>query len=274
MRWLLLANSFSAGYVARSHKGKCTTLIPRGELHFRGFIFLAGHLEAESAYNNIQEFWNLPDPNMASRLLIFFIGSGPPNPPAVHHEWRDEKGKTEQAWEQPPEPNRPFDIKQAFLRKGRSEISEFDINVSNPTHLFHWLHNNDATQLSTLRIISNATDMDDDALLKNIFRSTSCTKTSEWQRLFELLATDGVAPNLKCLEVFWDCEGQHRGLGKSVDFIRALGKLRPKEHVKVSGFYALNWPDFLRREMDVPVIVDRQSAGLGGFQRGTEGLYP
>lgn len=160
------------------------------------------------------------------------------------------------------------------MRRGKSEISEFDINVSNPTHLFQWLRNNDATQLSTLSIFSSATDIDDDALLKNPFRSTSCTKTSEWQRLFELLATDGVAPNLKRLEVFWDCEGSLRGLGKSVDFIRALGKLRPKEHVKISGFYALNWPDFLEREMGVPVIVDRQSVGLGGFQRGTESLIP
>lgn len=212
---------------------------------------------------------------MASRLLIFFNGFGPPNPRAVHHEWRDEQGKRERHQEELLRPNEPFDIKKAFLRKGRPEVSEFDIIVSNPTHLLHWLRNNDATQLSTLRIISDATDMDDDALLNNPFMSTAAhTKTSEWQRLFELLATDGVAPSLKCLEVFWDCEGRHRGLGKSVDFIRALGKLRPKEHVKISGFYGLNWPDFLRREMGVPVTAEKRSFGLGGFQRGTEGLNP
>lgn len=267
MCWLLLANSFAAGYAARLHEGKCTTLIPH-ELHLPGLIFLARHLEAESAYYNIQDFWNLP--SMASRLLVFFIRSGPPNPRAIHYEWRDEQGRRERDWEQPSEPSEPFNIQQAIMRRGKSEISEFDINVSNPTHLFHWLRNNDATQLSTLSIVSSATDSDGDALLG----STRCTKTSEWQRLFELLASDGVAPNLKCLEIFWDCEGNSGGLGKSVDFIRALGKLRPKEHVKVSGFYAMKWPDFLRREMGVPVIVDKHSLGLGGFQRGTEGLNP
>lgn len=217
---------------------------------------------------------------MASRLLIFFNGGGPPDPPAINYEWRDEQGKTERSREDesstkwPPGPNKPFNIKQVFLDKGRSEISEFDIVVSSPSHLYPWLQSNDATELSMLSIFSSALDVDDDALPNKPFSSSHDTKTSEWQRLFELLASDGVAPNLKRLKIYWDCEGCYRGLGKSVDFIRALGKLRPREHVIVAGFYALNWPAYLEIEMCVPVIAEKRASGLEGFQFDTGGLIP
>lgn len=217
---------------------------------------------------------------MASRLLIFSNGSGPPDPRAINYEWRDEQAKRERSWEdknsrkRPPGPNKPFDIKQVFLDKGRSEISEFDIIVSSPSHLYPWLQSNDATELSMLSIFSSALDVDDDALPNKPLSSSHDTKTSEWQRLFELLASDGVAPNLKRLKIYWDCGGCYRGLGKSVDFIRALGKLRPREHVIVAGFYALNWPAYLEREMCVPVIAEKRASGLEGFQFDTGGLIP
>lgn len=217
---------------------------------------------------------------MASRLLVFFNGGGPPDPRAIDYEWRDEQGKAERNLEDenstkwPPGPNKPFDIKQVFLDKGRSEISEFDIVVSSPSHLYSWLQNNDATGLSMLSVSSSALDVDDNALPNKPFSLGHDTRTSEWQRLFELLATDCVAPNLKRLKVYWDCEGCYRGLGKSVDFIRALGKLRPREHVTVAGFYALNWPAYLEREMCVPVIVEKRASGLKRFQSDTGGLIP
>lgn len=215
---------------------------------------------------------------MTSRLLIFFNGGGPPDPRAVNYEWRDEQGKTERTLEDknstkwPPGPNEPFDIKQVSLDKGRSEINEFNIIVSNPSHLYSWLQSNDATGLSTLSVFSSALDVDDDALSNTPFSSSHDTKPSEWQRLFELLATDGVAPNLKRLKIYWDCEGCYRGLGKSLDFIQALGKVRPKKHVTVAGFYAMNWPAYLNREMCMPVIVEKRVSGLEGFQSDTGGL--
>lgn len=214
---------------------------------------------------------------MDNRLLIFFNGSGPPGPRAGYLEWRDEQGRTERQEEEPPwvGTNQVFDIKQAFSTHGMPEDSGFQIIVSNPTNLIHWLRNNDATQLSSLKIFSSATDVDDDARVNPFKSSRSDAKSSEWQRLFELLATDCVTPNLKCVEVFWDCADGWRGLGTSVGFVRALGKLRPKEQVTLSGFYALNWPDFLRREMGVAVIIEDQSVvGWRAFQRGTEGLVP
>lgn len=212
---------------------------------------------------------------MASRLHIFFNSSnGPAGLCNFYYEWRDEQGRIEECRENLGRLNKPLNIKQVFLEKGMAEISEFDILVSNPAYLNHWLRTNDATQLSTLSIFSSALDTDDDAL-PNIFKSSNSSPvTSEWQLLFELLATNGVAPNLKRLKVYWDCEGRHRGLGKSVGFIRALGKLRPKEHVTVKGFYAVNWPAYLEREMCVPVIMEERIAGLGGFQSGTQDLFP
>lgn len=147
---------------------------------------------------------------MASRLHIFFNSSnGPSGPCNFYYEWRDEQGRIEESQENLGRLNKPFNIKQVFFEKGIAEISEFDILVSNPAHLNHWLRTNDATQLSTLSIFSSALDTDDDAL-PNIFKSSISPKTSEWQLLFELLATNGVAPNLKHLKVYWDCEGNHR----------------------------------------------------------------
>lgn len=72
----------------------------------------------------------------------------------------------------------------------------------------------------------------------------------------------------------------HRGLGKSLAFVRALAKIRPSEAVEITGFYAKNWPQYLEKEMGVRVVDERLLDGkatpyaLRSFQAGTEGLKP
>lgn len=212
---------------------------------------------------------------MSRRLLIHFYGD--PSPQNAHYQWRRETpaGKPDrETWRY--DHDGPCNIQQIFSAQGRSEISEFDITVSSPDHFYHWLQSNDATQLSRLRIFSSATDKDSNTLPDRRTTPGADTTTSEWRRLFELLATDGVVPNLKRLELFWDQDGCfHVGLGKSVDFVRALGKLRPRECVEVAGgYYAVNWPTYLEREMGVPVIVGEHSPDLRRFQSNTKNLWP
>lgn len=59
------------------------------------------------------------------------------------------------------------------------------------------LQSNDVTELTMLSLFSRALDADDDALPNKPFSCSHDTRKSEWQRLFVLLVTDGVAPNLK-----------------------------------------------------------------------------
>lgn len=217
---------------------------------------------------------------MTKQLAIFFNGSfNPVSRQVDSYTWIDEAGQslkrpledeTVSCWP----PAKPFDIKQVFLDKGQTEIGEFYVKVSSPSHLYHWLRSNDATQLYWLSVFSSAIDIDCAALPEGEYKPYLKSRSSEWRRLFELLATEGVAPNLKRLDVYWDCEGCHRGLGKSVEFVRALGKLRPQERVRIDGFYGVNWPAYLEREMGVPVIVGDPGWGLRGFQSNTRDLNP
>ncbi|KAK7728715.1 hypothetical protein SLS63_006576 [Diaporthe eres] len=191
---------------------------------------------------------------MNKRLLIQFYGTGAYDPQSFCYAWGDEGGGPRRRWEDYEDESsgplpKQLDIKQFFREKGQPENSEFDVSVSGPSHLYHWLRSNDATQLSRLSIFSSAADVDSDGLPDGPFASGHYNTTSEWKRLFELLATDDVAPNLKRLKVYWDCYDGRRGLGKSMDFIQALGKLRPKEHVKIGGYYAVNWPAYLGKEI-------------------------
>lgn len=41
----------------------------------------------------------------------------------------------------------------------------------------------------------------------------------------------------------------NRGLGDSLDFLRALGKIQGLEKLVIRGFYARNWPEYLNEKM-------------------------
>lgn len=105
---------------------------------------------------------------MNKSLLVEFYGNGTPDPRSVGYAWRDVGVEPRWRWEDFEDESsgplpKPLDIKQFFLEKRQPENSEFDFTVSGPSHLYHWLRSNDATQLLRLTIFGSAGDMDTDA---------------------------------------------------------------------------------------------------------------
>jgi hypothetical protein len=97
-----------------------------------------------------------------------------------------------------------------------------------------------------------------------------------WQRLFRTLARD--ATNLQRLQVYWDHEGYvHPGLGKNPSFVRALARLKVQQSIKLEGYYAQPWPEYLERKMGLRPLMEGEDAftvDQRRYQRGTEGLLP
>lgn len=164
-------------------------------------------------------------------------------------------------------------VLQVCRDDGQDGIGDFDVSVSDPRGLLKWLQQpeNSLDHLVTLSLFIEATTLD--SMLPPTISMWGDQTADDWLRLFEYISP--MLTNLKNLSVYWDCEGCHRGLGKSLAFIRALAKLRPSEGVTLAGFYAVNWPNYLENEMQVAVVKDMiPHHGLRSFQVGTEVLWP
>lgn len=163
-------------------------------------------------------------------------------------------------------------VLQVFCDDSQDGIGDFDISVSDSRGLLQWLQRpeNSLDRVVTLSIFIHATTLDP-ALSPMFFRSPRDQTLDDWLHLFKYMTPR--LRSLKNLSVYWDCEGMHRGLGKSLAFIRALAGIRPSEGVEMAGFYAVNWPQYLGKQMQVAVIRDHLH-GLRSFQAGTEGLWP
>ncbi|KIN06928.1 hypothetical protein OIDMADRAFT_46844 [Oidiodendron maius Zn] len=82
-----------------------------------------------------------------------------------------------------------------------------------------------------------------------------------WLQLLYILAEE--ASGLRCIELGWgaDCEfpwqlgrgARERGLGDSLDFVRALGNIRGLKKLVIKGYYAKRWPAYLEERMGVRV---------------------
>jgi hypothetical protein len=80
-----------------------------------------------------------------------------------------------------------------------------------------------------------------------------------WLKLLQKLAEE--ATGLRSIELQWivSCyrdEFEHRGLGDSLPFVRALASIKQLEKLKIGGLYAKHWPAYLAREMDVQLHVE------------------
>ena len=74
------------------------------------------------------------------------------------------------------------------------------------------------------------------------------------------------ATGLRFLWLGWDAEcefpwqfkpgHQPRGLGKNVQFVQALAKIKQVKKLIIHGFYAKNWPSYLRKEMGVQIHAE------------------
>jgi len=143
-------------------------------------------------------------------------------------------------------------------------LPSLTINVSEPDALMNWLETNNAAVISDLSIHVDAT--------------YAAPSPQRWCLLFDKLQRE--ATNIQNLKVFWDAEGTHMGLGKSVVFVRGLAQLKVEKSLEIAGRYAMQWPKYLEEEMGLkPVAKDifpgsSWVATLRNYQRGTENRDP
>ncbi|KAL1640178.1 hypothetical protein SLS58_007129 [Diplodia intermedia] len=72
-----------------------------------------------------------------------------------------------------------------------------------------------------------------------------------WLQLLDLLA--GEATGLRYIKIAYSDPFEERGLGDSVDFLRALGKIKGVKELVIEGYYAKHWPAYLEEKMGVRV---------------------
>lgn len=138
------------------------------------------------------------------------------------------------------------------------------INVSQPDALITWLETNNAALISDLHIFVNPTD--------------SAPSPQRWCLLFDKLQRE--ATHIQTLKVYWDAEGMHIGLGRSVVFLHGLVQLKVEKSLEIGGFYSTHWPRYLEEKMSLkPFNRDIFPGSLGvrelkKYQRGTESRDP
>ncbi|KAF2493713.1 hypothetical protein BU16DRAFT_52692 [Lophium mytilinum] len=80
-----------------------------------------------------------------------------------------------------------------------------------------------------------------------------------WLQLLDMLAMQ--ASGLRHVELAWGAENEYpwahdrkRGLGDSLDFLRALGNVQGLKKLVIKGCYAKNWPVYLKERMGGQVV--------------------
>jgi hypothetical protein len=86
-------------------------------------------------------------------------------------------------------------------------------------------------------------------------------KLPPWLQLLSMVARQ--ASGLRDVELRWGADTEifryrklgaiERGLGDSLDFVRALGKIQGLENLVIKGYYAKNWQAYLSKKMIIQV---------------------
>ncbi|KAK2801837.1 hypothetical protein FQN50_007582 [Emmonsiellopsis sp. PD_5] len=123
-----------------------------------------------------------------------------------------------------------------------------------------------------------------------VLRIYSGFNPAPWGILIRTIAE--LPTGLRYLQVCWRTTGEYsweerrpsieRGLGANLDFVRDLAKIRGLEKLVLEGFYAKNWPAYLREQTgaEVQEIVGLSFSrhDLRGrvemYQQATEHLIP
>jgi hypothetical protein len=100
-----------------------------------------------------------------------------------------------------------------------------------------------------------------------------------WCELLNKLADE--ATGLRYVYVYLDAEEElgHYGAGKDLNFVRALGRMKVSQRLKIDGYFATEWPRYLEGKLGMPVWDTQGHSqnyllGLREYQRGTESLIP
>lgn len=103
-----------------------------------------------------------------------------------------------------------------------------------------------------------------------------------WYELFRVLACS--ASGLRDLEVYWAAVGVGKRwmshlAGADVEFVRELGEIKGLSRMRISGYFAMHWPQYLERKMGLEVwradeCSEETLEELRKYQRGTEEVWP
>ncbi|RAK85233.1 hypothetical protein BO79DRAFT_289982 [Aspergillus costaricaensis CBS 115574] len=171
-------------------------------------------------------------------------------------------------------------------------------STTHPTPLHHHLTSIGPLNTSLLRSL-------------HIFVPWSNSSSTIWSWIILLHNLSEHATGLRYLEIGWDTNipwlthmepgDEARGLGDNILFVHALARLRQLRRLKIYGFFGVEWPGYLRRELGGGGTVVEVECGItrsvveekrdevgsgrgplekenlkafGLFQRGTVGVVP
>lgn len=80
---------------------------------------------------------------------------------------------------------------------------------------------------------------------------------SSWVTMFDIVSEK--ATGLRFVKLGWgaNCALGARGWGDSVLFVRALARIQGLDELHIKGYYAKNWPSYLKEKMSVQVRAER-----------------
>jgi hypothetical protein len=143
--------------------------------------------------------------------------------------------------------------------------TELKVEVTDPQHFGRWLLDYDVTIITSLQLSLYPLD------LKGELGPISDGQA--WGILFELLCQEGTEIETLCID--WDPSGEATWMGKDLDFIRGLVKIKVTQLVHFKGLCAKNWPRYVAEKLAVPVeIPGVNSSAQLEYQAGTEFLSP
>ncbi|TPR11171.1 Berberine and berberine like family protein [Aspergillus niger] len=147
-------------------------------------------------------------------------------------------------------------------------------SITHPAQLLHHITNIGPLNTSLLRSL-------------HIFVPWECSSSDIWSWVVLLNDLSEHATGLRQLEIGWDTHirwlphmepgDETRGLGDNILFVHALARLRQLERMKIYGFFGIEWPDYLRKELGKGGTVVEVESGfrpdvLEGYEEAGEGV--
>ncbi|KAI2890865.1 hypothetical protein CBS63078_9905 [Aspergillus niger] len=146
-------------------------------------------------------------------------------------------------------------------------------SITHPAQLLHHITNIGPVNTSLLRSL-------------HIFVPWECSSSDIWSWVVLLNDLSEHATGLRQLEIGWDTHirwlphmepgDETRGLGDNILFVHALARLRQLERLKIYGFFGIEWPEYLRKELGKGGTVVEVECGfrpdvLEGYEEAGEG---
>lgn len=154
--------------------------------------------------------------------------------------------------------------------------SENEFLINGPERVLKWLEQIGPANVEHLRRLRIFIDANYSREPETTFGVPS--EISLWYVMVDRLAR--TATGLKNVYIFRHYEPirAHRGVGKVLRLVRALGRIQGLEGMSIGGHYSKQWPEYLAGKMGVKVreagCGELETLWLRQYQRGTENLSP